>query len=164
MTNTDLKECREARAKWWRDHVDGTDIVHHPSRLATAAFEAAWEIAMNRCPTAAPDEMLATDIAGIIEGYKCEPWADDLAMVMARHIIKFTALRRPQQPADWRPIDDAAKSGEWIILWVPGHGHCLARWSHQYNAFLSHSSGKIITMMTHWRVDLPAPPAEENGK
>lgn len=75
----------------------------------------------------------------------------------------LAALRQPSAAA-WRPIDDGAKSGEWIILWVPGHGHCRARWNHQYDAFLSHNSGKIITMMTHWRVDLPAPPAEENGK
>lgn len=57
MTSTDLKECRKAMAKWWRNNVDGTDIVHHPSRLASAAFEAAWELSMNGRPTAAPDDV-----------------------------------------------------------------------------------------------------------
>ena len=76
----------------------------------------------NARPTAAPDEKLATDIAGIIEGYKYEQWTDDRAMEMARHIIEFTALRHPQQPADWRPIESVpdvpvGDHREFILAW-----------------------------------------------
>lgn len=57
----------------------------------------------------------------------------------------------------WRSMDSAPLTGEWVFLYVPGHGPTRARWNGALHCFLSHTTGKPIRRATHWRPMFAAP-------
>lgn len=102
MTATDLKECREALAARIEQNLPEphwTDEI----QLGFSRDEMLSLIAALR-PTAAPDEMLAP-YANIAEAIEKADWSGQSIGNKAILRAAIAAPRRPQQPADWRPIE-----------------------------------------------------------